>query len=79
MSICTECNLPIAEFDERIVDENLPTERIVCDFCLTELESDGTLTRCEECGNVFSPLYLNFNPETNEIELCPYCNKVFCP
>lgn len=80
LHVCTECKQPIEdELDMRIVNERLGGDRVVCAHCLADLESDGTLTRCEECGEVFSPMYLEVNPETNDIELCPYCGKVFCP
>ena len=48
----------------------------LCPDCVSDLEQNGILTRCECCGEVFYALDLQTNPETGEKELCPHCREV---
>ena len=49
-----------------------------CPDCVSDLEQNGILTRCECCGEVFYALDLQTDPETGEEELCPHCREVWC-
>lgn len=56
-----------------------PVETVqLCRFCVSEMENDGRLTRCENCGEVFSPSGLLKSKVSGEKELCPYCGDVWC-
>ena len=74
---CDRCGRGFCEDDIREVDSNTSTARLLCDECVAYEENNGELTRCENCGDVFSPQYLELNPENSEQEICPYCKQVW--
>ena len=75
---CDRCWKGFCEDDIREVDSNTSTARLLCDECVAYEENNGELTRCENCGDVFSPQFLETNPENGESEICPYCKEVWC-
>lgn len=75
---CDRCGRGFCEDDIREVDSNTSTARLLCDECVAYEENNGELTRCENCGDVFSPQFLETNPENGESEICPYCKEVWC-
>lgn len=75
---CDKCGKEFWEYDGREVDSNTSTARLLCDECVAYEENNGGLTRCENCGDVFSPQFLETNPENGESEICPYCKEVWC-
>ena len=78
---CAECGESCADeddYDLREVDAETPDARMMCTSCVEHMETTGELTRCECCGNVFSPKYLKVNTESGVPEICPICGKVWC-
>lgn len=75
---CDKCGREFWEYDIREVDSDTSTARLLCDECVAYEEDNGELTRCENCGDVFSPQFLETNPENGESEICPYCKEVWC-
>lgn len=60
------------------VNPGTPIFKTLCHYCVDQLGDSGELTRCDNCGNVFDPLLLVTNKETDQKELCPYCGEVWC-
>ena len=50
---CDKCGKEFWEYDGREVDSNMQTPMLLCDECLANAENNGSLTRCEKCGEVF--------------------------
>lgn len=76
------CSCCESDFDDdyelREVDDGTPEARVLCDRCVADMENSGELTRCECCGDVFSPSRLKINPENGIQEICPLCGEVWC-
>ncbi len=66
------------DFELREVDDGTPEARVLCDRCVADMENSGELTRCECCGDVFSPSRLKTNTANGDLELCPLCGEVWC-
>ena len=80
---CSDCQTVFYESDLYPVpikwENEKPAEyKYLCPDCVSDLEQNGILTRCECCGEVFYALDLQTNPETGEKELCPFCHEVWC-
>ena len=78
--LCAECE---SDFDDatdglREVNECTPMAMMICDHCVADMEDSGKLTRCECCGNPFTPSRLEINPQNGEQEICPECGEVWC-
>lgn len=76
------CSCCGSDFDDdyelREVDDGTPEARVLCDRCVADLEDSGALTRCEACGDLFTPSRLKINPENGLQEICPLCGEVWC-
>ena len=77
---CSKCD---SDFDTdcdglREVNGGTSLAMMLCDRCVADMEDSGELTRCECCGDVFSPSRLLINPANGEIEICPDCGGVWC-
>lgn len=76
---CSSCGTTSEDdYDMRVVDVNTPEARMLCDYCVATMENSGELTRCECCGNLFSPKRLKINPANMEQEICPICGEIWC-
>ena len=77
---CSECGSDFDEDDNdlREVNEGTSKAMVLCDRCVADLEDCGKLTRCECCGDLFSPERLKINPENGLQEICPLCGEVWC-
>lgn len=76
MNICDICS---CETDEiYIVNDGFLSCQEMCYSCYCEQLGNGTITGCECCGEVFSPLHLEINLSSGENEICPYCGEIWC-
>ena len=80
---CHSCQSSYDEIEMREVaikwEWGKPVETVrFCSFCVSELENEGRLTRCESCGAVFPPTVLLRNRKSDQREICPYCGEVWC-
>lgn len=77
---CSKCESDYDEDDNdlREINEGTPMAMMLCNRCVADMEDCGTLTRCECCGDLFSPERLKINPENGLQEICPLCGEVWC-
>lgn len=75
---CDKCGKEFWEYDGREVDEETDAAMLLCNSCVDYMEDTGQLTRCDCCGEMFSPQRLEINPQNSEQEICPYCKQVWC-
>lgn len=77
---CSKCE---SDFDDdgdglREINAETPIAMFLCDRCVTNMEDNHTLTRCDCCEDLFSPSRLRVNPENRIQEICPECGEVWC-
>lgn len=79
---CCSCCGSDFDFDDtdhlRTVNDNTPHAMLLCERCVANMEDAGFLTRCDACGNLFSPARLEVNPVNGIKEICPDCGEVWC-